>query len=76
MAKLTIDDLGKMIKGGFDEMGGKIEKLKQENKTEHKELKRGMEEIKMKFAYTAWQFDVEELKKRVAVLERKNGIKR
>ena len=77
MAKETTnDDLAGMIKEGFDEMGEKIEKLNHENKEEHKVLKRDMEEIKMKFAYTAWQIDVEELKKRVAVLEQKARVKR
>ena len=46
----SIDDLAIAVKQGFDQAT-----------YERKELKRGMEEIKMKFAYTAWQLDVEEL---------------
>lgn len=68
---LTTDDLGAMIKTGFDEIDNKFDQATDERK----ELKRDMEEIKMKFAYCAWQIDVEEIKKRVIAVEKKVGIK-
>ena len=43
---------------------------------ERKALKRDIEEIKLKFAYTAWQIDVEDLKKRMAKVEKKVGVKK
>lgn len=54
--KLTIDDLGAMIKEGLDGVDKRFNLVdKRFNLVEKdiKELKRGMEEIKLKFAYTA-----------------------
>ncbi len=68
----TTDDLGTMIKKGFDGVDKRLDKLE----VGQKSLKRDMEEIKLKFAYTAWQIDLEELKKRVAKVEQKIGIKK
>ena len=75
---LTIDDLGAMVNGvakSVDDLAaitkGEFEKASKERK----ELKRDMEEVKMKFAYTAWQIDVDELKKRMVAIEKKLGIK-
>lgn len=76
--KLSIDDLGVMIKKGFDGQDKKFEKIdKRLSKLEtgQKELKRNLAEVKMKFAYTAWQIDFEEMKKRMAKVEKKVGIK-
>lgn len=61
----SIDDLAVIVKNEFEKAS-----------SERKEMKRGVEEIKMKFAYSAWQIDVEELKKRVLNLEQKIGIKK
>jgi len=83
--KITIDDLAKIIKDEFDGVKNEFDGVKNEfdgvknefakAAKERKELKRNLEEIKLKFAYTAWQIDVEELKKRVAKVEQKIGIK-
>jgi len=75
----TTDDLGTMIKKGFDGVDKRLDGVdKRLDKLEvgQKSLKRDMEEIKLKFAYTAWQIDLEELKKRVAKVEQKIGIKK
>ncbi len=77
--KVTIDSLGTMIKKGFDGVDKRldgVDKRLDKLAIGHKELKRDMEEIKLKFAYTAWQIDLEELKKRVAKVEQKIGIKK
>jgi archaellum component FlaC len=70
------DDFGIMVKNGFDDaqkgMNARFEKV--DNSIA--ELKRDMEEVKLKFAYTAWAIDVEELKKRVIALEKKAGVKK
>jgi len=74
---LTINDLGGMIKDGFDgvnkqlnEVNKRLDKLE----TGQKELKRDMDEVKMKFAYVAYAIDLDELKQRVKTLEKKAGI--
>lgn len=76
------DDFGIMVKQGFDDAQQGMNKRFNEvdNRLENidkkiAELRRDMEEVKLKFAYTAWAIDVEELKKRVIVLEKKLSIK-
>lgn len=59
-----LDDLAIIVKKEFDQATN-----------ERKAIKRDVEEIKMKFAYCAWQIDVEEIKKRVIAVEKKVGIK-
>lgn len=76
--KITIDGLAAIIKNEFDNVNGELNSIKGELKTaakDRKEMKRSLEEIKMKFAYTAWQIDVEDLKKRIAKVEQKIGVK-
>ncbi len=69
MAKeTTIDDLAVIINKEFEKTNKKIE-------ANHKDLKRDIAEIKLKFAYVAWAIDLEEIKQRVNVLEKKAGIK-
>lgn len=71
-----IDDLGIMVKNGFDEVHQKMDKRFGNVDKRLDELKRDMDEVKLKFAYTAWAIDVEELKKRVFILEQKLGVKK
>jgi len=87
MAKknITLNDLGIMIKQGFDDNDKRfdgidkrfdgVDKRFSDVDKSIKELKKDMEEVKLKFAYTAWAIDVEELKKRVLMLEKKLGVK-
>ncbi|MDO8667534.1 MAG: hypothetical protein Q7K35_00350 [bacterium] len=77
--KLTINDLGLMVKQGFDAVDKRFDKV--DNRLEDidkkiAELRRDMDEVKLKFAYTAWAIDVEELKKRVIILEQKLNAKK
>lgn len=59
----------------FDGVDKKFDEMDKKFTGKFDELKRDMEEIKLKFAYTAWAIDVEALKQRVNVLEKKIGIK-
>ena len=70
--KITIDDLAVIIKDEFDNVKSEFNKAAKERK----EMKRSINEIKMKFAYTAWQIDVEDLKKRITKVEQKIGVKK
>lgn len=65
--KITLEDLASMVKGGFDEVGKRIDNLEQ-----------GQEEIKMKLDNIVYRFEYDELKRehtsllnRVVVLEKK-----
>lgn len=66
-----IDDLTDITRKSFDEVYQRLEDVDKKLA----ELRRDMEEVKLKFAYTAWAIDVLELKKRVIVLEKKLSIK-
>lgn len=72
--KITLDNLAGMIKRGFDDMGGKIDRaekslkndiavLKENNKQEH-------EDIKLRLDNVAYRFELVELQKRVDKLEK------
>lgn len=58
--KITTDDLAVMVKDGFDHMEKRIDGLE-----------KGQEEIKLKLDNVAYRFEVVELQRRVALLERK-----
>lgn len=73
---ISTDDLAAMIQSEFDNIRsefGNVNLRFDKVEADIAELKRGQEEIKLKFAYTAWAIDLEELKKRVKVLEDKLG---
>lgn len=57
-----------MIKKGFDE---KFDK----NTKEHQQIFEGLEEIKLKLDQVAYRFEVEELNRRLKMVETKLGIK-
>ena len=78
----TIDDLAIMIGKGFEDVGERIESLKESNAQEHEgmgrklnSLEQGQEDIKIRLDNVAYRFELVELQKRVEVLERRNGIK-
>ena len=61
MAKeITLENLAGMIKGGFDEVGVRLDTLE-----------RGQEEIKLKLDNVAYRFELVELERRVKILEQK-----
>jgi len=79
---LSTNELAHLINKGFDGMQSKFDGM-QNSMDENfgkvngrlNDLERAMEEIKLKFAYTAWAIDVEELKLRVETIEKKLKIK-
>ncbi len=77
-SQITLDDLAAMMKTEFDGINEKFDGINEKfdginEKIDARfdELKRDLDEVKMKFAYVAWAIDLEELKKRVALLEEK-----
>jgi len=72
---ITIDELGMMVKHGFDDvqqgMNNRFDKIDKEIK----ELKQGQENIELKLSNVAYRFELEEVKQRVIILEKKLGVK-
>ncbi len=71
MTKITINDLGKMIKDGFD---GQDKKFAQAA-GERKGLKQGQEKIELRLSNVAYRFELQELQQRVIILEKKMKVK-
>lgn len=74
--KITIDDLARMTKDGFDELGGKIDKLSEQVRAGFGNNAREHEDMKLRLDNVADRFEVVDLQKRVDVLEKKAGIKK
>lgn len=74
--KITIDDLARMTKDGFDELGGKIDKLSEQVRVGFGNNAREHEDMKLRLDNVADRFEVVDLQKRVDVLEKKAGIKK
>ncbi|MBU2564567.1 hypothetical protein KKA23_03245 [Patescibacteria group bacterium] len=84
-AQKEIFPTAEMVKGGFDNMDKRFDKVdkrfdkvddrldKVENRLER--IEQANEDIKLRLGNTAFQFDVNDLKKRVRKLEFKLGIK-
>ncbi|MDO8424422.1 MAG: hypothetical protein Q7S70_00600 [bacterium] len=68
---ITLDDLGAMVKRGFDSVDGKFNKVE----TQLDDLENGVEEIKLKLDRVAYRFEVEELDRRLKRIENRMGIK-
>jgi hypothetical protein len=71
----SIEDLATITKAEFEKIDGRFEKI--DEKFEKADARfdnvdRSMEEIKMKFAYTAWAIDLKDLERRVKLLEDKS----
>lgn len=68
---VTLDDLAKMVKGGFDDVGKEFGEVKKRLDT----LERGQEDIILKLDNVAYRFELVALQKRVEELEKRAGIK-
>lgn len=68
---ITINDLGIMVKQGFDGVTTELGKLNQRMDT----LERGQEEIKLRLDNVAYRFELVELQKRIEKIEKQVGIK-
>ena len=76
--KTTLDFLARMVKDGFDDVDEGFKKVdKRFDKVEARleKIEQANEDIKLRLGNTAFQFDVDDLKKRVRKLEFKLGIK-
>ncbi len=76
--KITIDELARMIQGGFnelrEEMNGRFNKVEgdiSELKEGQKNLEQGHEKIMLRLDNVAHRFELKELEERVVVLEQK-----
>ena len=72
----SIEDLARITKNGFDEMGqliNTVDKRVNGVQSDIKELKRGQEDIRLKLDNVAYRFELVELQRRVTLLEKKLG---
>jgi len=76
MAKVTIDDLARMIQKEFanqnEKFGKEFESVKKEIsdlKLGYETLKQGQDDIKLRLDHVAHKFEVKDLEKRVDILE-------
>jgi hypothetical protein len=72
----SIREFTEIVNNGFDELEGKMNGRFDILESRQDDLDRSMEEIKLKFAYTAWAIDLQELKLRVEKVEDRLKIKR
>ncbi len=71
--KITIDNLAKMIKGGFDDVDKRfndVDKRFDRIEVNLSNLQIDHEDIKLKLDRVAYRFEIEELQKRVDLLEK------
>jgi len=76
--QITNEDLARMVKAGFDSSDKRFDGVdKRLDKVESRleKIEQANEDIKLRLGNTAFQFDVDDLKKRVRKLEFRIGIK-
>ncbi len=74
----TLDDLAVMIANGFNEVSDNFKGNRQEHEKIFNRLgnlEQGQEEIKLKLDQVAYRFEVEELNRRLRLVEIKLGMK-
>jgi len=69
--KITNEDLALMMKKGFDGIDERFDNIE----GDITELKIGQEDIKLRLDQAAWRFEMQDLEKRVEVLEKHTGVK-
>ena len=70
--KTTTDDLAVMIKGGFDDMGKRMDGIEHRmDGIEHRmdKLEVAVEDVKLRLDNVAFRFELQDLEKRVKILE-------
>ena len=77
MAKknVTLDDLGIMVKQGFDEVHQNMNKRFDKVDKRFDVVEQRLENVELKLSNVAYRFELEEVKQRVIVLEKKLGVK-
>lgn len=76
--KITLENLAGMIKKGFDENTGqhdKIFKILDDHTKRLGILEQGQEEIKLKLDQVAYRFEIQELDRRLKIVEQRLGLK-
>lgn len=68
---ITIDHLAAMIKGEFDNMGEKIEKIKSEMSDGFKKLEQDHEKLELRMSNVAYRFEVDDLKNQLNILRQR-----
>ena len=65
------DNFAVIVKDGFDEVDKKFEQATEERKA----LRQGQENIELKLSNVAYRFEIEEIIRRLKILETKAGLK-
>ncbi|MBI4363452.1 MAG: hypothetical protein HY545_01235 [Candidatus Doudnabacteria bacterium] len=75
--KVTTEDLARMMAKGFEEMATKenLKAAKNELSHEISGIKQDLEAIELRIGHLAYAFEVKDLKRRMAIVERKIGVK-
>lgn len=68
---VTLDDLATMVKGGFDDLGEKMEKRFEKVEKRLGTLEEGQEAIRLRLDNVPYRFEFTELQKRVEALEKR-----
>ncbi|MDP2933988.1 MAG: hypothetical protein Q8N81_07745 [bacterium] len=70
----TIDDLAILVAKGFESTATKDDIARLDRRMDT--LEHGQEDIKLKLDNVAYRFELVELQRRVALLEKRNGLRR
>lgn len=75
---MTIDDLARMVKGEFDNIGGEIKKVKSEIQGIKNEMAKGFKEsnesherLELRMSNVAYRFEVDDLKNQLNSLRQR-----
>jgi len=72
----TIDDLAILVAKGFESTATKDDIADMATKADIARLEHGQEDIKLKLDNVAYRFELVELQRRVALLEKRSGLRR
>ncbi len=76
MTKRGFDEIGEIVKNGFNEMRQGFETINKNISILSENNTRDHEDIKLRLDNVAYRFELVELQKRVEVLEKKAGVKK
>lgn len=72
---ITINQLARMIKCGFDDVDGRFDKIERQLKNFREKNSLEHEDIKLRLSQVAYRFELEEIDKRLKKVETKVGLK-
>lgn len=70
------NNLGRMVKKGFDDVDKRLHHFKQEVNKRFDALEQGQEDIKLRLDNVAYRFELQALEKRVEKVELKLGLRK